>query len=71
MDITVALSHYVDTLSGEIDAFAKVSTEVLFQFPSPVPLTFLAHNMAWNCVEFIGLQTGTLCVLQAAMNELR
>jgi hypothetical protein len=33
LDFAVALSQHVDASSGEIEAFAKVSTEMFFQFP--------------------------------------
>ncbi len=59
MDFAVALSQHVDALSGGAEAFAKVSTEMLFNSHLPVPLTPLTHNMAWNFVAPIGLLTGT------------
>jgi hypothetical protein len=56
----VALSQHVDASSGGTKAFAKVITEMLFQFAlSPVPLTPPACNMAWNFVALIGLLIGT------------
>jgi DNA gyrase inhibitor GyrI len=33
IDFAVALSQHVDASSGGTEAFAKVSTEMLFQFP--------------------------------------
>ncbi len=39
VDFGVALGQHVDALSGETEAFAKVSTEMLFQFFLLVPLT--------------------------------
>jgi hypothetical protein len=69
MDFGVALSQHVGTLSGGTEAFAKASTEMLFQFFLLVPLTLPADNMPWNCVVVIGLQMGTRWLLQAVRKQ--
>jgi hypothetical protein len=69
MDFGVALGQHVNASSGGTEAFAKVSTEKLFQFFFAHALTLPADDMPWNCVVVIGLQMDTCWVLQAARKE--